>query len=129
MPRTRDQIRAADAWAAVTAWGANSDKRNLCEKLPAMLITNGLPATWAFLCAKPDRIELAQTVLRYLQQPYVPSVIRNMAANYQKADDAYRGWNLSMSIDLRTLTDEIIAYSIWLKRAAEILIPPPGDQQ
>lgn len=127
MSKTQDQIRAGHAWNAVVEWNRDrekrSEKRSECTGLPSMLKTNGLLAGWAFLCTSEKRVDLAEKILEYFKQADAPSNIRSMCSVYGSAAAAYRGWIQAQNLDLRALTDEAIAFAVWLKRAAEIQIP------
>jgi CRISPR/Cas system CMR-associated protein Cmr5 small subunit len=114
----RDQVRARNAFQFVQGpIQKPADLLALARKLPVMLQTNGLLATWAHLLAKKgSEYEQALTVLtRHLQ---------SLGLAGDTAPEAlFNGWvdarNGLSSVELRRRTAEGIEFSVWLKRAAE----------
>ena len=114
--RSLDQRRAASAYAYAAA-AADLDR---AQKLPAMLQVNGLLATWAFLLAKEETPLLGALLghLRTLPELAVP--LGNPEAVFLHWVGGAAG--ASSGVDgslLRALTAEALAWSVWLKRAAE----------
>jgi CRISPR/Cas system CMR-associated protein Cmr5 small subunit len=128
-PISLDQRRAASAYAYAASPSADLER---AQKLPMMLQINGLLATWAFLLAKKEH-NLLSTLLQHLH-----SVLPNLEKQADTAEAAFLRWvggpgRKKDGIDsmlLRALTAEAIAWSVWLKRAAEAHVPtgsPEGD--
>ena len=119
-----DQIRAADAFSFVQPIAGNKDLAEaflgLARKLPVMLQTNGLLASWAHLVSKKgaEYGKTAEALLQHLQKVGL--------AEPQPADprrvllEVWTGSALTGDT-LRRLTQESIIYAVWLKRAAEAL--------
>lgn len=121
MQRSLDQIRAEGAFNGLR--DAAAATLDLSEKLPAMLQTNGLLATWAHCLAKskPAHPEF-QNLLRLMLFDFQGTGALPPTADLQPAD-VFRAWvgpgqPLSGS-KLRQLTAEALAFSAWLKRAAQ----------
>jgi CRISPR/Cas system CMR-associated protein Cmr5 small subunit len=119
--RSLDQRRAASAYA----YAATAPKKaaELAIRLPAMFQINGFLATWAFLLAKegkkePTPVAALLDYLRSLQDLKVPqgdsaSVFLHWVGGATGAAEGVDGSRL------RALTAEALAWSVWLKRAAE----------
>jgi CRISPR type III-B/RAMP module-associated protein Cmr5 len=131
-----EQIRAKNAYNYVDNYNNNgkfAEFKTYAQKLPMMLRTNGLLATWAFLMVKKDK---GKDTLRALND-HLRGQFNNhiVATNYR---DTFKNWvgysevqqennlylnnpnnpNLTQDL-LREITEEAIEYSGWLKRAAE----------
>lgn len=115
--KSLDQQRAASAYAYAAAPNADLD---WAQKLPAMLQINGLLATWAFLLAKSET-PLLDALLGYLR------TLPELAVPRGDAQSVFLHWvggatgasgGIGGSL-LRALTAEALAWSVWLKRAAE----------
>jgi CRISPR-associated protein Cmr5 len=113
-----EMIRANYAYSKIGA-AASKELGDLAQKLPIMLKTNGLLATWAFIMSKREKNkaykEMQKIIWEYFQNPALPLELR-----YLLLEDIFN-IGLSDSIKIRRLTDETIALSSWLKRAAETL--------
>jgi hypothetical protein len=119
--RSLDQRRAASAYA----YAATAPKKaaELAIRLPAMFQINGFLATWAFLLAREGKKEPTPVaaLLGYLQslthlrvpQGDATSVFLHWVGGATGAGDG-----IGSSL-LRALTAEALAWSVWLKRAAE----------
>ncbi len=128
--RSLDQRRAASAYAFAATPAADLDR---AQKLPAMFQINGLLATWGFLLAKKEH-SLLSSLLQHLRST-VPELDEKQAGS---AETAFLHWvggpgAKSNGIEgklLRVLTVEAIAWSVWLKRAAEAhsIESPEGDE-
>lgn len=125
-PRSLDQRRAASAYAYAASPNAEME---WAQKLPAMLQINGLLATWAFLLGKKQNRLLA-SLLQHLH-----SLVPELQTQEESAEEAFRRWvgapgSKSKGLrgeELRGLTAEALAWSVWLKRAAEAQAEtPPG---
>jgi CRISPR/Cas system CMR-associated protein Cmr5 small subunit len=116
--------------------GRRADFLGVAQKLPVMLQTNGLLATWAHLVAKggPARVAApaasldenalaARALLDHLR-PHAPANLFTAADGTVEALLAL--WRTepagASGVTLRRLTAEAIRYSVWLKRAAEALL-------
>lgn len=118
--RNLEQIRAARAYGTVAT--ARDEELDFAIKLPVMLRTNGLLATWAFLINKREKAgALLNALADHLRgteglAPLVPA---------RSVEEVFRSWigtAQEPGLDgrkLRELTAEAIALSSWLKRAAE----------
>ena len=135
-----EQSRAARAFAAMQRvagldWAEGSLR--LAQALPAWFQTNGLLATWAHLLAKrakrPENGVLLAALLGHLRA-------LGLAPATGDEESALTGWWTAPGTgaagrELRRVTAETIAYSVWLKRAAEALLdqgapggaPPPAE--
>jgi CRISPR/Cas system CMR-associated protein Cmr5 small subunit len=124
-----EQVRAQGAFAFVQTFGLeHAGERGaflgLAQSLPAMLQTNGLLAAWAHLLAKgakkAEHREIARALLEHLR----PLGLAPAAGDAAGALTAW--WTAPASGGsgraLRRATAEAIAYSVWLKRAAEALL-------
>ncbi len=116
----REQTRAQYAYAA-----AENIDGDIAKKLPMLLRTNGLLATWAFLMAKGKKdgkySEIAQELNNYLD-----SQMRELCEG--TPEDSFKRWIGNQNnqnqrplngTQLRDLTEEAIEYAGWLKRAVE----------
>jgi CRISPR/Cas system CMR-associated protein Cmr5 small subunit len=124
-----EQVRAQLAFTFVQTLarqdaGTRSAFLNLARSLPVMLQTNGLLAAWAHLLAKgakrKEYKEMARAILEHLRG-------RGLAPATGDAQDALTDWwappaSGATGRDLRQTTAEAVAYSVWLKRAAEALL-------
>lgn len=119
-PVSLEQIRARRAYAAV-AEHQHHGIIEWAERLPVMLQTNGLLATWAHLLDKAQKEEGAERilgiVLAHLQLP-------EQQAGQIAPRDAFLGWigegaDQLTGARLRHLTEEVLALAAWLKRAAQ----------
>jgi CRISPR/Cas system CMR-associated protein Cmr5 small subunit len=115
-PRSLDQRRAASAYT-YAATAADLDR---AQKLPAMLQINGLLATWAFFLSNSET-PLLDALLGYLRS------LPDLAVPEGSAEAVFLHWvggpagasgGIGGSL-LRALTAEALAWSVWLKRAAE----------
>jgi len=129
-----EQIRAKNAYnfVDIDVHGNFADFKTYAQKLPMMLRTNGLLATWAFLMVKKDK---GKDTLRALNEHLHEQFNTSIPEDYK---DTFKNWvgysevqqkknlylnnpnnpNLTQDL-LREITEEAIEYSGWLKRAAE----------
>jgi CRISPR type III-B/RAMP module-associated protein Cmr5 len=133
-----EQARGHTAFSFVRSISAQRRAAFLpvAQKLPAMLQTNGLLATWAHLVAKGgpapasapaeslDANALAARALLDHLRSHAPANLFAAANGTAEALDALWGREPSgaSGLTLRRLTAEAIRYSVWLKRAAEALL-------
>lgn len=123
--QTLDQQRAAFAWEKVSALGGSKEYLSLVLQLPAMVQTNGLGQTLAFLLGPADaKRQLCQHLQQWLctasPHPLYPP------ADGQRAD-LMRGLTVGDSLTLRRATLEVQALALWLKRFAAALDVGPAD--
>jgi len=122
-----DQLRAHHAFTYVQGLSGNrSDFLALARKLPFMLHTNGLLATWAHLLAKKNERENLlglQALATHLRA--VAARLRLDVAPAGDAPAVFDRWvdpqDGLTGFALRKNTAEALAFSVWLKRAAEAL--------
>ncbi len=117
--KTLEQERASDAWDKINR--VNKDEKkygSLARGLPAMLQTNGLGQTLAFLKAKGkgDSDDYHTVLYNHIGQ-WLNYRIVNVTGT--EASD-FLGWLVRQRSDTyRQATTEAIAYSLWLRRFAE----------
>jgi CRISPR type III-B/RAMP module-associated protein Cmr5 len=133
-----EQARGHAAFSFVQGIPAprRADFLGVAQKLPVMLQTNGLLATWAHLVAKGgpapastptaslDENALAARALLDHLRSHAPAKLFAAADGNAEALDALWGKDPSgaSGLTLRRLTAEAIRYSVWLKRAAEAVL-------
>jgi CRISPR/Cas system CMR-associated protein Cmr5 small subunit len=137
-----DQLRAHNAFTHVQGLDRNrSEFLALARKLPFMLHTNGLLATWAHLLARPKKAPENARALQALSTHLRAVAVRLRldvapAGDEQKIFDRWvNAQNGLTGFALRKNTAEALAFSTWLKRAAEALCdagtpeasPPPAE--
>lgn len=122
-----EQIRAHHAFAKAAAIAPNDrkDYLTLARNLPAMFQNNGLLASWAFLLSKGEnshRLAL-QVLLDHFRDPNFGLVAGGEQSTPQSVFvERWTNSTADMSgIELMKLTAEAVAFSGWLKRAAEAL--------
>jgi CRISPR-associated protein Cmr5 len=118
--RIIEQDRAQAAWRAIETMRSSDQKDDYGTRargLPAMLQTNGLGATMAFLKARTEKYPAAgslyehvsKRIIEYLEYETTNKGDKNLMYLIQNADtETYR-----------RATTEAIAFSIWLKRYCE----------
>jgi CRISPR/Cas system CMR-associated protein Cmr5 small subunit len=116
----RDQVRARNAFRFVQ--GPLQDAGaflTMARKLPVMLQTNGLLATWAHLLAKnnSEHQEALAALTSHLQSLGLAGQL-TPSGLFDDWIDADRGLS---SAELRRRTAEAMEFSVWVKRAAEAL--------
>ncbi len=124
-----EQIRAKRAYEKAREAAGKDHRKDylkLTRNLPAMFQTNGLLATWAFHLSLKDKpnhkaSEVAlKAILEHFQSPPF-----NLAGSGKTIESIFTGeWTATTGFDnekLMRLTAEAIAFSGWLKRAAEAL--------
>ncbi len=120
-----NQIRAQIAFDEIAQLEttAHKDFKSLASNLPAMIQQNGLIATWAFLLAKNK--DHHQSILSLLMAHYRKNVPFLDIPEGLSAKDFYHNHlineNGQACARLMELTAETIAFSGWIKRAAEAL--------
>lgn len=122
--RTTEQIKAEFAFNfAKNASGLGSNYKSYVKKLPMLIKTNGLGASFAFMFSKKNKDEG-----KYWNQ--IGSDIYNWLKNQNKFDgnkvksfdELVAHLNTVNSTEYRMLTAEILSFLTWLKRFADGLI-------
>lgn len=118
-----NQIRAKNAFSFIESYRKNENLMNIVKRLPEMIHNNGLLATFAFLMKKQDeRGILVDNLLNHLREEQLQLVTPDFERD--RIFDKNAGWvnpdNLNNS-KFFAVTDEMIKYAVWLKRAAEAL--------
>ncbi|KAA3657431.1 MAG: type III-B CRISPR module-associated protein Cmr5 [Calditrichaeota bacterium] len=102
--------------------GDKKDFLGLAQRLPAMLQNNGLLATWAFLLTKNEGVfpKMLDVLKNHLREMGFENEVTDNApkAIFQNWTDPHMGLN---GTKLMQLTAESIAFSGWMKRAAEAI--------
>lgn len=103
---------------------------SLARKLPEMLQTNGLLATWAYLRAKEGENPACGKLRRALEEHMgseelapLPDLLPKLEAVFSSGGPAEE--RILSGPELRRLTSEAILQAGWLKRAAEALCGEP----
>lgn len=115
-----EQVRAHNAFSFAQRIGGDADFLRLARKLPVMLHTNGLLATWAHLLAS-KRTKIAEALLEHFQQEGVPVLHPRGNGPLEVFTQEWTGDDGLSGLELRRLTAEAVLYAVWLKRAAEAL--------
>ncbi len=96
------------------------------KRLPALIITNGLLPTLAFLASKDDSRAVYETLVEWL-------VKTGFLHKPETINDPYKAINEVAGMDaskLRAITTEALAFADWLKRLSEAyLSDEEGDGQ
>jgi len=128
-----EQIRAQSAFARAATAADFGDKDreeylSLAKDLPAMFQNNGLLATWVFFLSKDKKAHqtLLTALLEHLQKHFRdPQVEFTVVAALAPKEALTNYWTRSgkelSGAQLMQLTAEAVAFSGWLKRAAEAL--------
>lgn len=111
--RTLQQLRAAQAWQDVESVAGSSQKEyaSLVRSLPALIQSDGLATSLAFLCAKGKTHH--EAVYKHLGK----WVLKEL-----DAEGDFIQWLIhenTGSFKYRQATTETLAYLTWLKRFAE----------
>jgi len=125
-----EQLRARHAFARIgpvaQREGLRADVLALARRLPEMLQTNGLLASWAFLLAKRDREPARKELEEAIREHLVDGAV-GLSGDAGKLDgifDVEGGGDDRPTLsghELRRLSAEAVVYAGWLKRAAEAL--------
>lgn len=106
-----EQARACHAWDNIEKVKTNQKEYGtLARKLPALIQTNGLGQTLAFLRSKPDKRHF-----KMLYQHVSNWVIAQVGGSGDLLEWVIR----QDSSQYRRATTEAIAYAMWLRRFAE----------
>jgi CRISPR-associated protein Cmr5 len=123
--RTLDQIRAEFAWARVKVVepGLREKYRNLAKSVPALVMTNGLMQTLAFLKGKADnrnRNEHGQLLTHILEWLRDSGVIPGQQVGF----DSAMNWCVARersTLDYQRATEETQAILRWIRQLADTL--------
>ncbi|MCB0260980.1 MAG: type III-B CRISPR module-associated protein Cmr5 [Calditrichaeota bacterium] len=124
-----DQVRAQRAFDKATHVSSpnsgidSKEYLGLARSLPAMFQNNGLLATWAFMLSKKDKNHfnaLLKALLDHFRDPQI-NLGTSQADVVRVFTDDWTGPQPLDGTQLMRLTSEAIAFSGWLKRAAEAL--------
>lgn len=112
--KTLQQRRAALAWEQTESVSKKelSDYASLVRGLPAMIQTDGIGQTLAFLLAKANERPHQRTAYRFLEEW--------LSVEFENVKPGLIQWLLNSDSDVyRQATNEAQAYLVWLKRFAE----------
>jgi CRISPR type III-B/RAMP module-associated protein Cmr5 len=115
--RNLEQTRAANALTATC--GQNPVRDKGVDRLPAMIINNGLLAATAFVMDKTDETGTEMQRAIYALVTHLRSVNRLTRARDGKAMIEELSDQVSTSAKLRLATAEALAYLVYLKRFAQ----------
>jgi CRISPR-associated protein Cmr5 len=121
--RTVDQVRAEFAWKRVNAVEPNIREkyRNLAKALPALVMTNGLMQSLAFLKGKADhrnRNEHDRLLNHLLEWLHEAQVIGGQQAGFEVA----MAWCVAKersTLDYQRATEETLAILRWVRYLAD----------
>jgi CRISPR type III-B/RAMP module-associated protein Cmr5 len=118
--QTTEQLRAVQAWEAITEIEQESDKvkgkyGTLARGLPAMIQTNGLAVTAAFLASKP----LGENGKNREHERMLAHLGMRLDLVLGNGGDLMAFIRGASTDQYRRATAEIITYATWLKRYAE----------
>jgi CRISPR-associated protein Cmr5 len=132
--QTLEQRRATLAAECSADKGFSSrEYRSLAKKVPAMLMTNGLGQTLAYLQAKAKGSETTAEGLIYkhlskwLKHPNCPVKWIDQSGRPVSDDDLLKRIQNVPSVVYRQATREALIFAGWLKRFAEALAPKEGE--
>lgn len=128
--KSLEQIRAKYAFEIASQVGQNKEFLSLARNIPSMLQTNGLLATWAFLLAKdkPEHRRIRQSLFAHFTSDGCNLSVPDNLNDTSIFTDYWTNNNSGdRGLILREFTQEAIAFSVWLKRAAEALCDTGGN--
>lgn len=111
-----EQIRAANALKAAS----QTTKQNV-NKLPALILNNGLLATIAFTLDKNDKGDCVRPKMASVMNEsanHLSNSIFGFNFNSQNAEDLLKNLSNSSSYDLQRATTEILEFISYVKRFA-----------
>jgi len=111
------QLRARNAYDFIQK-NRNEQLKKIALKMPVMFQTNGLLASVAFLLSKTDFNPLSENLLKHLKSDAFGFCLGDESDIESIFLNRWINPNYPAS-EIRLLTDELISYSGWLKRAAE----------
>jgi CRISPR-associated protein Cmr5 len=106
-----EQARASSAWKKIAEVKTNQKEYGtLARRLPALIQTNGLGQTLAFLRSKPDKPHF-----KILYEHVSDWIVQQVGGSGDLLE-----WVIEQRSDqYRRATTEAIVYAIWLRRFAE----------
>ena len=113
--RTLEQERAKFAWEKVQ--GQSEDYRNLVKGLPAMIMTNGLMQTLAFLEAKGK--DHHKNLVKHIVEWMNERKIIDQGNDFGKVMNRLYGCS---SHEYQRITEEVLAFLRWLRQLADAAI-------
>ena len=114
---TLEQERAKFAWEKVQ--GQSDDYRNLVKSLPAMIMTNGLMQTLAFLEAKGKGKDHHKNLVKHIVEWMNERKILDQGNDFKKVME--RLYSCS-SQEYQRITEEVLALLKWLRQLADAAI-------
>jgi len=115
--KTLDQIRAQYAWECVQ--GVDDKYRNLAKSLPALVMSNGLMQTLAFLQSKANQdnehAKIVSHVLGWLSRPEAQVLRQEQGHDFAPAMEALAGCN---SLHYQRATEEALGILKWIRYLA-----------
>ena len=118
---TREQERAAFAWDSVQDQG--KDYRNLVKSAPAMVMSNGLMQTLAFLKGKGSNHHIAvlEHIIGWLHW-------KKILDSHEFANAMNNLYGMS-SFEYQRATDEALGILKWLRHLADAVITDNGARE
>ena len=113
--RTLEQERAEFAWEKVQ--GQSGDYRNMVKSLPAMIMTNGLMQTLAFLESKGK--DHHKDLLKHIKEWLIRRKMISQGADFKKVMEMLYG---STSQDYQRATEEVLAILRWLRHLVDAAV-------
>ena len=132
LQQVADQERAASAWNSVQEVNKKAEKLKkeysaLARSTPALVQTNGLGQSLAFLRAKAKR---DRNTAHWLIYSHVSQWIARRVDVGDKGPDGLLEWVVTQPSGVyRQTTAEVVAYLGWLKRFAEAELPEPEEAE
>jgi CRISPR-associated protein Cmr5 len=113
--KTLDQIRAQYAWEQVQ--GTDDKYKNLAKGLPALVMSNGLMQTLAFLKGKGanEHSRLLAHILGWLGSDHARVLTRDQCEDFNKAMNALAACD---SLQYQRATEETLAILKWIRYLA-----------
>ncbi|WP_448383861.1 type III-B CRISPR module-associated protein Cmr5 [Desulfosoma sp.] len=115
--KTLDQIRAAYAWECVQ--GVDDKYTNLAKGLPALVMSNGLMQTLAFLQSKAkennEHAKIVRHVLGWLGRPEAQVLREEQSRDFAPAMAALAGCD---SLHYQRATEEALGILKWIRYLA-----------
>lgn len=131
MRKNLEQLRAENAFKFIEKVQNKKEIMDIAKRLPTMFHTNGLLATFAFLLKNEDKLKMKKDGMEI---NLIDNLIKHLKKTNRKAipddfkkemifngDNAWIDDSNFETTDFFIITDEMIKYATWLKRAAEAL--------
>jgi CRISPR-associated protein Cmr5 len=124
MPRNTEQIKAEFAYnCARNASNLGKEYKSYVKKLPMLIKTNGLGATFAFMFSKKNKDEgkywnaIGKNIYDWLKDQN--KIDGNRIRSFEELGNQIYQFS---STEYRYLTAEVISFLLWLRRFADGLI-------